>query len=467
MNNLLVQTEEDRILSDPGTEKAILACLMKEPAKMVEASTKLKSEDFFEEKSRYLFSIMLALYNKKAGKDCKYDIATLRLTARNHGKEEEFENKTGIEFIAYLDIVMNSMIDLSSFDTYVNKIYELSLKRKLIQTNESFKKVILESDKTPEELMTEERILIDGLFINSANNGNNLNNLGAGVLNFINKALNSKKQYLGIPTKFPRLDSILQGLKRGNVIIVAAAKKTGKSSFLMNVGINVGIDQKIPTLMISTEMSDEEIMSRAISKISEVREIDILKGSLKETEKERVFSAERKFRDGSFYHTEMRGFTVEKVVGLVRKFVNNVVGFREDGKPKDCLVIFDYIKMPSSTSQSMRDKEYKVLGMFADSLKELAGDLNIPILTACQTNRSGEIANSYEITWFCNTFMVLEKKSLKEIEKDNSNNEYKGNQRLKIMDNRGGLTEELGIDFQYDGPTLSYMELAQQAEKHA
>lgn len=465
VSRVINQADEDRLLSDPGTENGILACLMTEPAKMVDAAIKLKPEDFCEEEAKYLFSIMLAIYNKKNGKNCHYDITTLRSIAKESGKEEDFLAKTGKEYVEYLNLVQKSMVRLEMFESYTDRVASLSVKRKLYRKNEEFKRTILESDKSPEELMTQERAEIDNLFVTTANHGNKLENLGDGALGFIEDVMVQKRPILGIPTKFPVLDKTIEGLKRKNLIIISAHKKTGKTAFLMNIGVNVGVYQQIPTLMISTEMSNREIMSRVMANLSQLKEVDILKGNVTTTpDKNKLLEAEKKFKEGKLYHAEMRGFTVEKVVALVRKFVNNTVGYDDSGKVKDCLVIFDYIKMPSSTSEAMRDKEYKVLGMMADSLKELAGDLDIPILTACQTNRSGEIANSYEITWFCNTFCILQKKTDKELEKDKMNGVITGNQRLKIMDNRGGTTNEDGINFDYDGSRLTYIEIGN-AEK--
>ncbi len=460
MNKLLTLTEEDRKLSDVGTEKAILACIMKEPSKMIEASVKIRPDDFFEDETRYLFSIMLGIFNKKSGKDCHYDITTLRSTAKDYGKEEDFLRKTGKEYIEYLTIVKESMVDLASFEPYIERVASLSLKRRLLRASENFRNNILESNDSPEELLVKERIEIDTLFSSSTNNGNQLVKLGDSALKFIEDSMTEKKKILGIRTMLPGLDRTIEGLRRKNLVIVSAAKKTGKSVFLMNIGLNVGVRQKLPTLMISTEMSDEEMLSRALANLSMVKEKDIQKGNLGEAEAKRVFSAERTFKQGNFYHVFLPGFTIEKIIGFIRKFVNNIVGFKEDGRPNDCLVIFDYIKMPQAgLSGSKEVKEYKELGEITNNLKILAGTLDIPILAACQTNRGGEVANSFEITWYCNTFMILENKSKKELEKNEMNKIYAGNQRLRITDNRGGEENHEGIDLDFDRPILTYQEM--------
>ena len=112
--------------------------------------------------------------------------------------------------------------------------------------------------------------------------------------------------------------------------------------------------------------------------------------------------------------------------------------------------------MPQSGLSFAADqKEYKVLGLLADSLKTLAGNLDIPILTACQTNRAGETANSYELEWFCNTYMTLKNKSQKQL---NDEGNSKGNQILVVKASRGG-DENQGIDFDYRKPILTYAEI--------
>ncbi len=70
-----------RNLSDEGAERAVLACLIKEPALMVECSAKITSVDFTNESNAYLYEIMVSLFKRNGGKDCRFDIATLQQDA--------------------------------------------------------------------------------------------------------------------------------------------------------------------------------------------------------------------------------------------------------------------------------------------------------------------------------------------------------------------------------------------------
>src|SRR6185503_6465229 len=61
--------------------------------------------------------------------------------------------------------------------------------------------------------------------------------------------------FAGVPTGFVDLDSLLSGLQKGNLIVIAARPGVGKSSFVTNVARNVAVDASLPVAMFSLEMS--------------------------------------------------------------------------------------------------------------------------------------------------------------------------------------------------------------------
>jgi replicative DNA helicase len=448
-------------LSDEGIERATIACLMIDPSKMMECSTSLTPDDFINVNNKYLYDIMLALYKKNGAGKCSFDLASIMSIAESKGIKETFIQKSGgEEYIEFLNNVKNSMVDINRFTHYVARLTELNTKRKILSSLNSFKQDVVNSDKTADELAVMQRNAIDQILISSTSKEFEVGNIGDGATLFVEEAFKAKKSLIGISTGYKELDAKIEGLRKGTLTIVQAPRKTGKTSFLMNIGINTGIKKTIPTLMISTEMSDEEIRWRIIASLSGVAQNKIIKGALDDNERQKVRQAAQQLEKANFHHITMRGFTLDKLIGIVRKFTSNVVGFDYAGNVRECLIIFDYIKLPQAEIKSAKDlKEHKLLGSLADGLKILAGDLQIPIFSACQTNRAGDIASSYEMTWFCDTLMELTKKSDKEMEKDSLNNMFLGNQKLKITANRGAEEDHCGINLNYDGPTLTYSEI--------
>ena len=126
-------------LSNEGAERAVLACLMKEPALMALCIGKVKQDDFINENNSYLFSIMVSVFNKSGGKPTSFDITTLQTLAKEKGVEEQFIQKSGgKQYMEFLYFTQNAMIDIGAMNNYVETIASLAAKRKLYDTSSEF-----------------------------------------------------------------------------------------------------------------------------------------------------------------------------------------------------------------------------------------------------------------------------------------------------------------------------------------
>jgi hypothetical protein len=145
----------------------------------------------------------------------------------------------------------------------------------------------------------------------------------------------------------------------------------------------------------------------------------------------------------------MPEFNLDKVINISRRFKRKY-GISWNGFDNLVLIIFDYIKLPDDTSLRAV-QEYQQLGFFTSGLKNrLAGRENIPVLTACQGNRSAikaedsdpsQVGGSIRILQYANTLCFLRNKLPPEIEKDGGW-ENSGNQVLQVDENsvrRGGV----------------------------
>ena len=72
-------------------------------------------------------------------------------------------------------------------------------------------------------------------------------------------------KYKGIPTGFRLLDTVLTGLGRGDLIILAARPGMGKTSFALNIATRVAMQQKVPVAIFSLEMTKEQLTNRILS----------------------------------------------------------------------------------------------------------------------------------------------------------------------------------------------------------
>ena len=129
-------------------------------------------------------------------------------------------------------------------------------------------------------------------------------------------------------------------------------------------------------------------------------------------------------------------------------------------------VVFDYIK---SNATSTSDN-YNILGAKCDFLKnKIAGELDLSVLSACQLNRSGEVADSDKINRYLSVGIKWDYKSQEMIAKDGM---QCGNTYAKIYVNRLGEQmqeddEDEYIDFVFSGDTMTIVEANQHTKDNS
>ena len=131
----------------------------------------------------------------------------------------------------------------------------------------------------------------------------------------------------------------------------------------------------------------------------------------------------------------------------MRRWIVKEVGLNDDGTAKDCVIIYDYLKLMDSSGISQDMKEYQVLGFMMTALHNFAIQYKVPILSFIQLNRDGitkestdTASGSDRIIWLCSNFTIFKRKSDEEIAEDGQD---AGNRKLVPLISRhgGGLDD--------------------------
>lgn len=217
--------------------------------------------------------------------------------------------------------------------------------------------------------------------------GQAVKKLGEGIRERMAKRAKAPKDVIGLKTGWKAFDLASRGLVNGELTVVGARPKVGKSTVLLNWAKKICLDDGEPVLYIDTENYTQEQEDRLISLLSGVDHtevengqyaVDTFNGYAKDKVKA-VAQASKIIESGNFYHVYLPFFTPDKIDHIVREYQINH-GIK--------LVIFDYIKLPSSDSK-LGDKEWQQLGYLTSKLKDLAGTTQLPIISAVQLNRTG------------------------------------------------------------------------------
>ncbi|MFC6276602.1 replicative DNA helicase [Psittacicella hinzii] len=222
-----------------------------------------------------------------------------------------------------------------------------------------------------------------------------LSDFNAGnILNRAIEALRAKINNVsgsgGLETGFPTLDTVTNGLKPGELIIIAGRPASGKSTFAMNICEHAGyLNDKFkkPVVVFTLEMPAEQVMYRSLCSVGLVRQHSVQKANLSSDEFSRLYSAAsiiskstNMYIDDSSY-----GLTVEKVRSRVRAIAQSHAD-PETGEPQMGLVMIDYLQLLES-EQNFRER-HLLIAHIAKSLKALAREFKCPVLALSQLNRN-------------------------------------------------------------------------------
>jgi replicative DNA helicase len=294
----------------------------------------------------------------------------------------------------------------------------------------------------------------DGILSFSSSLGNDSENdpehIGNGLSEYLEYLESNPIDQIGIPTGFPVFDQAIGGgLRKGTVNVIGARPKTGKTLLADNMGFYIANKLKIPVLNMDTEMSKKDHIHRlmAMSTEIEIQKIETGKATETPNNKIKIQKAVEDLNNSPLYHKVIAGKAFDEQISIMKRWLVKTVGLNDDGTAKDCVIVYDYLKLMDSSGISADLKEYQLLGFMMTSLHNFAVKYQIPILAFIQLNRDGitkestdSASGSDRIIWLCSNFSIFKRKSDEEIAEDGPG---EGNRKLVPLISRhgGGLDD--------------------------
>lgn len=440
----------DSVLN-PGSERNLIAICLSNEDKIIEVETSdIKPDHFGIPGHKYIFMSLSYLFSK----NIKPTPMAIMEVITGEKAKAEVDKLGGLE---YLMILQGTSLPSDNLSIFIEKIKQSYTRRKLLDISFDVEDFISSSKAevlNPQELISYIEEKINELTIETSVSEDyyKMGDLTEEVLK--NRASNPN-QVPGLEVGWEEFDRLTNGATPGDLIVLTAPSKVGKSTTLTNWATKIAIQDKIPILYFDTEMNERDQEDRILANLTGIPQQEIVSGMyVLDTEHgtadekiEKLKEAREQLNLGEYYHIFMPHFTIEKVTAIARKFVLQF-GVKA--------VFFDYIKMPSSSDSFKTMQEYQALGFFTSGLKELAGILNVPVFTAAQTNRNdlnttnpdaSDIGGSYRILQLATKLIFLINKSEETIAKEGYTN---GNQQIIIKYQRNGASdcEPINIMFQ-------------------
>lgn len=354
------------------SEQAVLGALMLRPAAIHEVVDVLAPEMFYAKKHHIIFKSILELSLKNEPIDI--------LSLGNYLKEKK--QLTEIGGNVYLNELMSNVPSTVNIRHYADIVYKKYILRSLIDASENIA-----------TLSYEENDMDVGEILDSAEKSifkvsNSMNVKGAFVsikqslmetVEQIEYLRDNKDELRGVPTGFPDLDNLLAGLQKSDLIILAARPSVGKTTFALDIARNVALSGT-PVGIFSLEMSAQQLVQRMLSAESRVDAWSIRTGhGLSSTHFTTLQEAASRLQKAPIYIDDQAGNSIVKMRSVARKLKS------EHGLG---LIVVDYLQL--MTTSKNYDNMVNQVTEISRSLKQLARELDVPVLALSQLSRAVE-----------------------------------------------------------------------------
>lgn len=350
---------------------------------------------------------------------------------------------------------LNTPVNLENVRSWAAKIRKLHIIRLLSQQLKECQKDIgsLSGEEPISHVigLAEQRIFdFSSLVCDEGTNSPSL--IHEGLDEFLDKVEEDPRDNVGISSGYSHYDfAIGGGFRRKSVNMIGSRTGIGKSMLADNVGIHVAENLGIPVLYLDTEMATEDHWVRILANKASVpiNEIETGKYSTNNIQKKSIRKFAEKIKEIPLHYLNVSGRPFEETISIMRRWVNKVAGFDENGNVNDCLIIYDYLKMMSGEGITPAMQEYQILGFMATTFHNFAVRNDLPILTFIQLNRDGidkestaAVSGSDRVVWLTSNLTIFKPKTEEEIVQDDG--EENGNRKLVVIKSRHGSGLSIG-----------------------
>ena len=200
------------------------------------------------------------------------------------------------------------------------------------------------------------------------------------VLDRLSEMSESESRLPGLSTGLSAVDRKITGLNKSDLILLAARPGMGKTSFALNVALNVAKSEKKTVAVFSLEMSREQLATRLLSSEACVESGRLRTGSLRETDWEKIAAAASVLNKVDIRIDDNPMLSVADMNAKCRRI---------DGL---ALVVIDYLQLMTSASGNNRGGENRqqMVSDMSRMLKIMAKELNVPVVCLSQLSRGPE-----------------------------------------------------------------------------
>ncbi len=419
-------------------EEAVLGAVLFHPKVLLELSSIVRPEDFYELKHRWIWEAMLALSERNDN----IDLLTVTEELR---RRRRLEDVGGSVYVAQL---ANNTPTYLHAETYAQVVRRAAVRRRLMEAAGKIADIARDEARDLQEAISAAEVALFSVTDESFRQ--EIIPIEQAVNNYyrrLEELYLNRQELLGVPTRFADLDKLLGGLQKSDLIIVAARPGVGKTSFLLSVMLNAARSANVRCAFFSLEMDNEQLVQRLYSIETGINLQRLRDGKLEDHEWDRLVEATSRLNRLAIFIDDTPGISVQQVRARCRRLK------KESGLD---LVIVDYLQLLSSGIARADTNRVQEISYISRSLKEMARELKVPVLAAAQLSRAVEqradkrpqlsdLRESGSIEQDSDVVIFLYRDELY-----NPNTEYPNQAEVIVAKHRNGPTGKISLYFRKD-----------------
>ncbi|MBA7619612.1 Replicative DNA helicase [subsurface metagenome] len=357
---------------DSDAEENVIGSLLVDGTAIYKIATFLQRQDFYNEPSSLIYEACLSLQER----DEAIDQITVAQELAHQGK---LEVCGGAAYLSHLVSIVATSLHI---EHYAKIVYRLSIMRRLINAGSQIAAIGYEADPDVDGALNRAEDVLFKLRHGQSQQG----------FTHIRQVLD---KYFEVtpPTAdtdhvepisqvlsgFSKLDELLGGFQRSDLVIVAGRPSMGKTSFILSIVTKAAVEQGACVALFSLEMAREPLVLRMLSNKSGVDSRRLRLGLQSEDEEKRIMDATGILSEAPIYIDDSPQLRVVEMRAKARRL------HFERGIN---LIIVDYLQLMQGEART--ESEVEKINYISRSLKALARDLNIPVIAVSQMSRAAE-----------------------------------------------------------------------------
>ena len=356
-------------------EMAVLGSMLIERDAVERALDILAEKDFYHDAHRSVFKAMADLCARSAAVDCVTVCEELR-------KLKRLDEIGGMAFLSEL---MHKVATAAHVEHYARLVKEKAILRELIGTATGVVAACYREEKPAEAILDEAQADVLRVAQRQSPHGVvEAKDLAHEVLEHIEMAHKQKRAVTGVSSGLKALDLLTAGFQKSDLILLAARPSQGKTALALNIAAHVVLDEHLPVLFFSLEMSRHAVMQRLISAESRVNLMNIRNGFFPHKHWTHLTNATARFSEAPLYVVDMPNLSVLTARSISRQLASKL---KREGREL-ALVFIDYLQLMRGPGRS--ESRQQEVSEISRGLKFLARDLDIPVIALSQLSRRPE-----------------------------------------------------------------------------